>query len=347
MDSVISVIVPVYNVKKYVAKCIESIINQTYKHLEILLINDGSTDESGMLCDLYGEKDHRIRVIHKENGGLSDARNKGLEHATGEYISFIDSDDFIHEVFYETLMNLIVSNKADIAQCNFLKVYEEDNAIRSTDVDEKTATYSNIEALDRLYKNIVKVVVWNKLYKRELLSDIQFPKGKIHEDEFTTYRILYKAGRIVTTSKPMYYYLQRTNSITGGKFNEKRLATLEASKEQIRFFDQRNLYKLKDKAIIRLETKLTGLMRDVIKSDKENKEELFQDLRKCYKDSFHLFRDELGSGTVRRKPLMYVCNYSPDFVIKILCALLDIKSIGVQIVRDRPTGNVVRRGARY
>lgn len=204
MEELISVIVPIYNVEKYLNKCIESIINQSYSNLEIILVDDGSKDSSGIMCDSYILKDKRIKVIHKENGGLSDARNVGLDKAKGEYIVFIDSDDWIDEKMIEILYNIIKKNNSDISICDYFLAYNEEIQTQKEDIE--IINLSNIEALKTIYDKdlgVCMIVAWNKLYKRNLFKDdIRYPYGKIHEDEFTTYKLLYKAKKnIIYKSK--------------------------------------------------------------------------------------------------------------------------------------------------
>ena len=236
MEELISVIVPIYNVEKYLNKCIESIINQSYSNLEIILVDDGSEDSSGIMCDSYILKDKRIKVIHKENGGLSDARNVGLDKAKGEYIVFIDSDDWIDEKMIEILYNIIKKNNSDISICDYFLAYNEEIQTQKEDIE--IINLSNIEALKTIYDKdlgVCMIVAWNKLYKRNLFKDdIRYPYGKIHEDEFTTYKLLYKAEKISYTNQKMYYYRQRENSITSS-FNKKRLDCLEAFDERVKY----------------------------------------------------------------------------------------------------------------
>lgn len=251
MNHLISVIIPIYNVEKYLEKCINSVINQSYNDLEIILVDDGSKDRCGEICEEYKIKDSRIKVIHKENGGLSDARNAGIRVAKGDYIAFLDSDDFIHIDFYKVLMSLMSEYDADIAQCELLRVNEDEifNVSNNSD-NEVIDVLSNTEALINLHneKCVNSVVVWNKVYKRELFEGILFPVGKIHEDQFTTYKVLFKANKVATTSKQMYYYLQRSGSIMGTSFNVKRLDALEACKEKIDFYKKNSLFNIEKMA---------------------------------------------------------------------------------------------------
>lgn len=244
----ISIIIPVYNVEKYIVKCIESVLNQSYSNLEILLIDDGSLDKSGDICETYGKKNKNVKVFHKENGGLSDARNFGLSKCTGDYVFFLDSDDWINQNTVLKLYLLLKDNKADISECQFLKVYYNDEVRKYNENQNKIHTYifDGIEASINLrnYK-YNQVVSWNKLYTKSLFDDIKFPKGKYHEDEFTTYKILYKCNKIVVTDEKLYYYRQTPNSIMNATFNEKRLDIFLAYEESLEFYTEKKLAFLK------------------------------------------------------------------------------------------------------
>lgn len=235
----ISVIVPVYNVEKYLEKCIKSITNQTYHNLEIILVNDGSQDKSGKICDFWAQKDSRIKVIHKENGGLSDARNVGIKIATGEYIGFVDSDDYINPNFYEILMTNMNRYKADISACSIRKFSEEEVLDESLSLNEKVYTFITEEALsDLIDENILNQTVWNKLYKREVINDIYFEFGKIHEDVFWTYQVFGNAKKVVYINQELYYYLQRSGSIMNGQFSIARIDSLEAKANRVKYMEK-------------------------------------------------------------------------------------------------------------
>lgn len=210
--ALISIIIPVYKVEKYLEKCIQSVINQTYENLQIILVDDGSPDNCGKICDEYAKKDHRIEVIHKSNGGLSDARNKGLEIAKGEYIGFVDSDDYIEADMYEVLYNLLKQYNADVSICNFYTVSQEKIAIKNADNGIKE--YTRIEILKEiLLDNNIQSYAWNKLYKKDLFDEIKYPVGKKYEDIGTTFYLLEKCNKVVVTGKPEYYYINRQGSI--------------------------------------------------------------------------------------------------------------------------------------
>ncbi|MBX9987786.1 glycosyltransferase [Priestia aryabhattai] len=238
----ISIIVPIYNVQAYLERCIESLINQTYKNIEIILVNDGSTDNCKNICELYKQRDDRIVVVHKENGGLSSARNAGIEIATGKYIAFVDSDDWVSIHMYKILTNLIEKYQADVAECEYLRTDSLLNSVNNdTSNNNVISVKNNVEALFLHFGNSkFQQVVWNKIYKRTLFKEIRFPVGKIHEDEFITYKIIYNAKKLVSISEQLYYYFERTNSIMGEGFSLKTLDRLEAFEEKERFFRSKN-----------------------------------------------------------------------------------------------------------
>lgn len=230
--NLISIIVPIYNVEKYLNKCVDSIINQTYKNIEIILIDDGSPDNCGKICDEYAKKDSRIQVIHKENGGLSDARNAGLNIASGEYIGFIDSDDYIAPNMYEKLHNKIVSDKSDMAVCALSHTDENGNPVRKTlNKNYYVNQLYNAEQFITQLRHCVTAV--NKLYKSALWDNIRFPIGKIHEDEFVFHKITEKCSYISYIMDELYFYIQHDNSITTKPFNIKRLDAVEAYMDRV------------------------------------------------------------------------------------------------------------------
>lgn len=240
MDEMISIIIPVYNIEPYIKTCIDSILNQTYKNLEILLVDDGSSDNCGEICDQYAVNDSRIRVLHKENGGLSDARNYGLKEAQGEIISFIDGDDYIDKQFYEIMLSQMRKNNSDIIECGCVKfcdgstpeaVYESETKIMKP---YDWLTESNLG-------EFVSCVVWNKLYKRSVLEGILFPVGRHYEDEATTYKAVYKANSITRINSALYFYRQREGSITQNERNIKEInEQFQSLEEKCIFFEKCN-----------------------------------------------------------------------------------------------------------
>lgn len=275
----ISIIVPIYNVERYLNQCVKSIINQTYKNLEIILVDDGSPDNSGKLCDEYKEKDERIIVIHKKNGGLSDARNAGIEVATGKYIGFVDSDDYIEKDMYELLYNNMLREKAEISCCNRFLVYSNKTEIYG---EKKYYKVMNSQEAIKLACKIgyIGISAYTKLYKRELFENIRYPKGKISEDMYTTYKLFDKANKIVYDSTPKYYYRQRKGSIT----NSKKINTnaIEATKEMIEFV--KNKYpEIENDAIKYYLYTAIGVYDNIIKT-KSNDEKLLQLKKKILQD---------------------------------------------------------------
>ena len=223
----ISVIVPVYNVEAYLDKCISSIVNQTYRNLEIILVDDGSPDNCPAMCDAWKEKDSRIVVLHKENGGLSDARNAGMGAAHGEFISFIDGDDWIEPRFFEILQHELEAQNADVAAVQYRLCWEGDTCERQSAYEHVTV-YDRQTAMRLLIQNQIKQVVWNKLYRSAQIRNIPFEKGKVHEDEFWTYQVIGRIERFAAIDYIGYDYFQRAGSIMGAGYSPKRLDAVEA-----------------------------------------------------------------------------------------------------------------------
>ncbi len=217
MEEKISIIVPVYNVEKYIRKCVDSICGQTYGNLEIILVDDGSTDSSGMICDQYEKKDTRIVVVHKQNGGLSDARNAGMEVATGSYIGFVDSDDWIEPNMYERLLALCESEQLDVAAACFVEEYE--SGVGQREFSDETLILNGLEMLKiNVFghtKYLVTNSVWDRLYKREILKGLLFPVGQCYEDMCFSVKVFLRANRCGLIHSGLYHYRIRENSIMG------------------------------------------------------------------------------------------------------------------------------------
>lgn len=232
----ISIIVPVYNVEKYLDECVNSIINQTYKNIEIILVDDGSKDACGAMCDAYGRSDARIKVVHKQNGGLSSARNAGLDVATGDYIGFIDSDDYISLDMFEDLFKLIASDNADLSMCGIYDLYDDGATARYK--AGKIYHLDSIEAAKIVMRGRLNTtIVCNKLYKASIFKQLRFPVGKIMEDDFVILDILLQCTRVVLTTDAKYYYRHREASITTISFTEKDLDTIEAYERNYRIVE--------------------------------------------------------------------------------------------------------------
>lgn len=217
----ISIIVPIYNVQKYIRRCIESILTQTYRNLEIILVDDGSTDACPQICDEYAVEDSRIKVIHKENGGLSDARNAGIEIATGEYIGFVDSDDYILPQMYEILYKACLDYDVAIAMCGRKVIDENGKILKDEFCTNTNSLLSAKEAVESLLTfDKCDPAAWDKLYKRNLFSDIRYPVGVHYEDQNITARLFYYAGKVCHIGKALYIYMKRAGSITNRFFNQ-------------------------------------------------------------------------------------------------------------------------------
>lgn len=244
MEKKISVIVPIYQVEQYLEKCIESILSQTYENLEIILVDDGSKDNCPAICDKYQEKDNRIKVIHKENGGLSSARNAGLDIATGELVTFVDSDDFIERDMLLVLFENMEKNQSDISVCFWKEVFEQ-NIEKKEPVQPEPNRQYKIECLDKiqamekmLYQRGTDSCAWGKLFKIGLFEEIRFPVSKIYEDIAVMYYVFHKAEKVVFTDYPGYGYLQRNTSIMKETFSENKMSLIEFVEENESFLKE-------------------------------------------------------------------------------------------------------------
>ena len=223
----ISIIVPVYNVEEYIHRCIDSILAQTFTDFELILVNDGSPDQCGKICDEYAENDSRIKVIHKKNGGLSDARNAGLEIAQGEYIGFVDSDDFIESDMYEKLYNACIDNDVCLSMCARYDVYQNKKTSLFT-LDAEELWTSDLAIGKFLMWDTIDSSACDKLIKRSLFNNIRFPIGRYNEDIYIIPRIIHHSGKIVHIGEPKYNYFHRLDSITTETYSDKKLDLLEA-----------------------------------------------------------------------------------------------------------------------
>lgn len=239
MDKV-SIVVPIYKVESYLENCIKSLINQTYQNIEIILVDDGSPDKCPLICDSWKKKDKRIKVIHKQNGGLSDARNCGIDNASGNYICFVDSDDYVERTYVEYLLTANKQNKTNIAQCGIKNVDENGKLLSSIGYDLDTVISGKKMILQQFTgHDIENTVVWNRLYGINLFKKLRFPFGKNHEDEYITYKLLYNESRISIIDSTLYCYRQTNNSIMRSTFNLKRLDVLDGLKERINYFKKK------------------------------------------------------------------------------------------------------------
>jgi len=230
----VSIIIPIFNVESYIRRCIESLLSQTYQNFEIILVDDGSPDKCPQICDEYAAKDARIKVIHKQNGGQAEARNLGLDVATGDYILFLDSDDYIHQDTIGDMLEIAEKESADIVQCTFIRGAE--NQFPTITKTKETEEYDNHSIF---YSRIQKIIVWGKLYKRELWDNIRMPVGKLnYEDDATTWKLYYRSKKTVFVNTPYYYYFINPDSTMACQHKAMSLAFVKAYKERISFFEQ-------------------------------------------------------------------------------------------------------------
>lgn len=228
MNELVSIIVPVYGVEKYLNKCVERLVEQSYKNVEIVLIDDGSKDNSGKICDEWARKDCRILVVHQENRGLAGARNSGVKVSKGEYIAFVDSDDFVEKDFIQVLVTLCKSKEADIAITNYNIIDSKSCKIIASGKNVgkifEWSPYQTLKYRSNSKEYFIGTIVWNKLFKRELIEKMSFPEGKLYEDTVYTYDAITRAKKIVYVDRPLYNYrTNREGSILNGGVNYERL----------------------------------------------------------------------------------------------------------------------------
>ncbi len=238
-QGLISVIVPIYQVAEYLDRCVASIVNQTYPHLEIILVDDGSPDACGAMCDAWAQKDPRIKVIHKPNGGLSDARNAGLDLATGEFIAFVDGDDFVHPQYLAILWQNLQATDSDLSLCSYCSV--NDQQPYHPDLTNNYAVYDGTDAITDLLlvkKYCNTIVAWTKLYRRHIFANgLRFAVGRLHEDEFIAHQVYAACQRVVLCFAQLYHYYQRPASITQQKkFTARNLDAFYALEARYQYF---------------------------------------------------------------------------------------------------------------
>lgn len=237
-NKLITIVIPIYNVEKYLNHCIESVVNQTYTNLQIVLVDDGSTDLCPQICEEWKLKDSRIDVIHQKNGGLSVARNSGIDIAKGEFISFIDSDDFVDKDYIEYLYKLLEVTNADMSVCQRRSIDESGKVIETHQINDKVIKGNSNCMLSFLRDNDIDTVAWAKLYRTLLFEKIRYPEGKYHEDVFTTYKLIAQSDRISVGGLAKYNYLIRKNSISNQCFLPKHLDSIEGKQIQQKFIEE-------------------------------------------------------------------------------------------------------------
>ena len=284
-NELISIIVPVYKVEKYLEKCVNSILKQTYTNLEIILVHDGSPDKCGQLCDELAKTDDRIKVFHKENGGLSDARNYGVERANGEYIGFVDSDDYIHECMYEELYKAIKKSGTSIAECGVTRVYK--NTLRPHYEGEDYFLVLDREGYLKEYLENKRLYgsAWCKLIHRDLAKKIKFPTGKIYEDAFYTLELLKTVDKYTLISGNYYYYYIRENSITTRSFSSKDMDYIEIMNE-IEDYTLANFPIFKEQLLVRLTFAYISIFNQLLEVDNYKRKSEYKILKNKLKDNY-------------------------------------------------------------
>lgn len=307
----VSVIVPIYNVEEYINKCIKSILNQTFKDFELILIDDGSTDNSGDICDTYKSIDDRVYVIHKENGGLSDARNFGIDYATGKFLYFIDGDDFIQEDTLESMYESIMKTNSDIAICNMIRYYGEG------DIEKFYCPVEKMKSLDNNYRfeTLSQPSVCNKMFESVLFDNIKFPLKKYYEDTFIYHELLFKAKRVVLTGKDSYYYRSRRGSIISEGYNKKYFDFIEAVYLRAVFLDKNNVHKYADEAYLHLYSSLVNAYKNIEINGHEEKSLLGKSKDKYDEIFKRIIKD--SHFNLKQKIRFFVLRYYPKLHCKI------------------------------
>ena len=298
-EDLISIIVPVYNVEKYLKECIDSLICQSYSNIEIILIDDGSIDSSGKICDDYKNLDVRVKVIHKSNGGMSEARNVGLSEASGAYIAFVDSDDIVGKDYILYLFELLKSNDADVSVCRYRYIDDDGKIIGSYGEKDTVNVRGKRECMKKfLCDEDIGTVVWGKLYKKELFSDLCFPVGKYHEDVYISYKIVDLCNCIAIGNTAEYYYRQHESSIVHKQFVTKHLDAVDASIERAEFIHEKysDLYGI---ASIYVIYAANFCVKKLIATKGKFKKEI-QYLQAQYKKYGDIYRENVKNGKSRK-----------------------------------------------
>ncbi len=312
MVELITVVVPVYNVENYVIRCVESIINQTYKHLEIILVDDGSKDKSGQICDELARKDTRIKVIHKKNGGLSDARNVGIDIARGKYLSFIDGDDDIEPNMIEKLYNTIKDNDAQISMCRMIKIEKNKSyPTREFPSIESKLVMTGLDANKLLLKDVIDCSACLKLYRIEVFDSLRFPYGKTNEDFALMYKLFYKANKVVYISDILYHYYFREQSITTSAFSLKSFDKYYNSLDMLQWV-KKNCPKILSEARHHLHLQTMFLLKHLIINNLEKTYiEQYKKLKSTItKQTFYILFDKYK--TIKEKFSVLVMGWFPS-----------------------------------
>ena len=311
-EKLVSVIIPIYNVEKFLKKCVESILNQTYKNLDIILVDVGSTDLSGKMCDAWGQCDERVTVIHKPNGGLSDARNAGLNVARGMYYAFVDSDDYISSDMIEIMVDSAIRNSCEIAVCNMIRFSESGDSFRFY----HPVAEEHVLLGERRFQTLSQPSVCNKLFKAELFDNIRFPKGKYYEDTFVYHELLYRAKNVVLTGSDSYWYLSRDDSIVGRpQYTVRYFDFIEAVWERAKFLLEHDVQPYGNEACLSLYAAFSNAEKNIGKTV-ENKEN-FKKARMQYEFAYRTLIRQGKDVSMKQKARLIVLKYFPVLHSKI------------------------------
>ena len=321
----VSIIVPVYNVEKYLERCLDSLINQTYRNLQIILVDDGSGDSSETICDRYAEQDNRIQVIHKKQSGVSAARNTGLEAAKGSYICFVDSDDWIHEKMIETMYENMMEEKAQISIIGYDMVWEDGRCQKKSDENDYYVWNQREAIAQWMTQKIFKGFMWDKMFAREIFAGIRFPEDRSYmEDVAIGLDLFARAETVVYSGKIGYHYLQRQGSATNSGFQERELLGITEAEKMIRFSKEHQGIYDKEAYSRLLINVYTILERIVLTGSKKDKERI-PELKKVLREN----REYLKGGVVNRymQPFikMVCAGVPPSITIKLRQILIELK----------------------
>lgn len=311
MEPLVSVIIPIYNTAKYLKRCVDSVIQQNYKNLQIILVDDGSQDASPQICDYYKSKDSRVVVIHKENGGSSSARNEGIKIADGEFLVFVDSDDYVHRECIYRMITIQQLTSAEIVQCNMRVVFGNENEKKHYSLKKHYVCLSGRKAiLDYRYK----VSPCAKLYHKSLFENIKFPEGFIYEDEATYYRVAYLSRCICLMDEDLYCYFQSNNSITRNDKRKLCMDFIKVCEDRIQFFNERNELELEEKSYVRYG--LTLILKHSTCITKRIEDQSVQ----CIYEHFEKIYPIVCKCTICNKEriLFFVYHHCPNFTAKMI-----------------------------
>lgn len=318
MDGLISVIVPVYNAEKYIERCVDSILGQTYRNFELLLIDDGSLDGSASICKKYAEDDHRISVISQPNGGAGKARNTGIKLAKGEYVAFVDSDDYISPSYLENLYKAALSGEFDIVQCNYLSVSSKNIRVILEESVYNPTCVKEISKVEALNRRMYNVCVWGKLYRHCVFDDVAFVEGTIYEDDAIYYKLIMKAGHLAILEDELYYYYMTSNSVMRNDYHLKSTAFISIYKERADFFKRLGDGELVVGTYERF-CRILILFWARCSKDEFNENDL-DEIMRLYRESYSkIIKSQFVSST--DKPVLIAFRYFPrltSFIINLL-----------------------------